>query len=93
MRARPQALKASVSCLTRTLCAMDASGAWAPVTQPFRLLLEFTMDINPKVRKLAVDGLTELLAIIQPTPALHHASAELVSGVPHTKHIFTATLD
>lgn len=75
--------RAALPCLVLTLRKVDPSTTWAPVTGPFAALLKATMDGSPKVRKVAVNGLAEVLASVRGTAAVQPASADLAAGAPH----------
>lgn len=82
-KSEKNALKAALACLIKTLCCLDTSGAtWASAKQPLLLLMDFTMSDNPKVRKLAHEGVTEVMATVRSTPAQQHASREVLQGTP-----------
>jgi hypothetical protein len=74
--------KAVLQCLVQTLCHPDLSHTWAPVKEPFMLLLQTTTASAPRIRKAAADGLVEVMARIQGTPAQQPASADVAAGAP-----------
>lgn len=85
------ALKAALACHVRTLCCLDPAGSWAAVKQPLLLLLDLTMDDNPKVRKVAQEGVTEVMATVRSTPAQLHASKEVLQGMRPRLQVLLAT--
>jgi hypothetical protein len=74
--------KAALACVARVLCGGDGAPSWAAVQPAFSRLLNSTIDSNPKVRKLAREGLTEAAAGYVGTPAQAHASQDIAAGAP-----------
>jgi hypothetical protein len=71
--------KAALLCLSQLLAALDPS-AWLSAVPAFNQLLAFSMDARPKVRKRAAQGLVEVFAGLQHSPALGQASDLLAKG-------------
>eukprot|EP00798_Chlamydomonas_sp_ICE-L_P031076 gene31076-6203_t len=71
--------KAALHCLSQVLGALDPTN-WPPAAIPFRDMLSCVMDLRPKVRKRAQQGLSEVLAALQGTPALGNASDAIAKG-------------
>lgn len=80
------AQKAALHCLVQALKHMDVSSTWAPVKEPFLLLVRATLSANAKVRRAAADGLAEVFASNAGSAAQAPASAELVSGAQSLLH-------
>lgn len=73
--------RAAMQCLVHCLRHVDISATWAPAKAPFLQLVRGTMDSNPKVRKIAADGLAEVMAAACLNSAVQAAaSKELASG-------------
>ena len=77
-------LRAALACLGYITAAVNPAD-WAPALRPFTLLLQYSTDSRPKVRKRAQYGLVDVLAALQGTPALQGASDAVLRGtlVPH----------
>lgn len=75
------AVKPAIACLSAVLAAMDPSD-WPSAKAPFELLVSFCLNLRPKVRKKAHDGVLHVLASIRDTAALAPASAVLLAGEP-----------
>lgn len=71
--------KAAMQCLAQVLRYPDVSSGWAGSTEPFLLLAKTAMSDAPKLRKVAADGLVEVMATLNATSAHEPACAELVS--------------
>jgi ribosomal RNA-processing protein 12 len=79
---RPPSLQASVAksalqCLGQVLSALDPAN-WAAALAPYSLLLAFTTDARPKVRKRAQASLVEVLAAARGGPAAGATSEALL---------------
>jgi hypothetical protein len=74
------AQKAALQCLVQALKHMDVSSTWAPVQEPYLLLVKATLSANAKVRRTAADGLAEVMASIATSAGQAPASTELASG-------------
>ena len=72
-------LKPAVACLSSMLAAADPND-WPASARPFSLLVGFATSPRPKVRKRAHDGLVQVLAAWQHSPALLQASAAVLAG-------------
>ncbi|KAL0054199.1 hypothetical protein WJX82_005285 [Trebouxia sp. C0006] len=66
-------LRAALACLSYITAAVNPT-EWAPALRPFTLLLRYSTDARPKVRKRAQYSLVDVLAALQGTPALQGAS-------------------
>lgn len=53
---------------------------WAPALRPFTLLLRYSTDARPKVRKRAQYSLVDVLAALQGSPALQGANDAVLKG-------------
>jgi hypothetical protein len=69
--------KAALQCLGQVLSALDPSN-WAAALAPFSLLLSFSTDARPKVRRRAQTSLVEVLASIRGGPAAQPAGDALL---------------
>lgn len=78
-------LRAALACLSYITAAVNPT-EWAPALRPFTLLLRYSTDARPKVRKRAQYSLVDVLAALQGTPALQGASDAVLKGelVPAT---------
>ena len=72
-------LRSALHCLSYITAAVNPS-EWAPALRPFTLLLRYSTDARPKVRKRAQYGLVDVLAALQGTPALQGASDAVLNG-------------
>lgn len=72
-------LKPAVASLSYVLAAADFSD-WPSAARPFALLLSFSTNARPKVRKRAHDGMVQVLAALQQSPSLQPASAAVLQG-------------
>ncbi len=76
-------LKPVLSCLATVTAAADPR-EWASAVRPFGLLLGLSLDERPKVRKRAQEGIVDVLAAVQGTPAADLAAASVLRGTcPH----------
>jgi hypothetical protein len=84
MQSRGEVLgqRAVLQCLVHALRNLDMSSTWAPVKAPFMALVKSTMDSNPKVRKVALDGLTEVMASIASNTAAQQAACNDLTTSP-----------
>lgn len=74
-------VKPALACLCQILAAVNIND-WLAAAPSFNLLLNFALDTRPKVRKAAQSGLVDVLAGLQPHPAvLAQASDAVVKGV------------
>lgn len=76
-------LRAGLACLGYITAAVNPT-EWAPALRPFTLLLQYSTDARPKVRKRAQYGLVDVLAALQGTPALQGASDAVFRGTAMT---------
>jgi ribosomal RNA-processing protein 12 len=72
-------LKPAVASLSYVLAAADFSD-WPSAARPFALLLSFSTNARPKVRKRAHDGMVQVLVALQQSPSLQPASAAVLQG-------------
>ncbi|KAL3148459.1 hypothetical protein ABBQ38_013906 [Trebouxia sp. C0009 RCD-2024] len=72
-------LRSALHCLSYITAAVN-SAEWAPALRPFTLLLRYSTDARPKVRKRAQYGLVDVLAALQGSPALQGASDAVLEG-------------
>ena len=72
-------LRAALACLGNITAAVSPT-EWAPALRPFTLLLRYSTDVRPKVRKRAQSSLVDVLAALQGAPALHGASHAICKG-------------
>ena len=72
-------LKSALQCLSYITAAVNPA-EWAPALRPFTLLLRYSTDARPKVRKRAQYGLVDVLAALQGSPALQGASDAVLNG-------------
>jgi len=72
-------LRAALACLSYITAAVNPT-EWAPALRPFTLLLRYSTDARPKVRKRAQYSLVDVLAALQGTPALQGASDAVLKG-------------
>ncbi|BDA46153.1 RRP12-like protein [Coccomyxa sp. Obi] len=70
-------LKPVLSCLATVTAAVDPR-EWASAVRPFGLLLGLSLDERPKVRKRAQEGIIDVLAAVQGTPAADSAAASVL---------------
>lgn len=79
-------LRSALHCLSYITAAVDPT-EWAPALRPFTLLLRYSTDARPKVRKRAQYGLVDVLAALQGSPALQGASDAVLKGQsPQSSH-------
>ena len=74
------AQRSALQCLVHTLRNADISNGWAPVKQPFMLLVRSTTVANAKLRKSAADGLVEVMASLRGTAAQLPASNDIAAS-------------
>lgn len=79
-------LRAALACLGYITAAVRPT-EWAPALRPFTLLLQYSTDARPKVRKRAQYSLVDVLAALQGTPALQGASDAVLRGMLHDLHV------
>lgn len=72
-------LRSALHCLSYITAAVNPA-EWAPALRAFTLLLRYSTDARPKVRKRAQYGLVDVLAALQNTPALQGASDAVLNG-------------
>lgn len=72
-------LRPALHCLSYITAAVNPA-EWAPALRPFTLLLRYSTDARPKVRKRAQYGLVDVLAALQGAPALQGASDAVLHG-------------
>ena len=72
-------LRSALHCLGYITAAVNPT-EWAPALRPFTLLLRYSTDARPKVRKRAQYGLVDVLAALQGSPALQGASDAVLNG-------------
>lgn len=72
-------LRSALHCLSYITAAVNPA-EWAPALRPFTLLLRYSTDARPKVRKRAQYGLVDVLAALQGSPALQGASDAVLKG-------------
>ena len=72
-------LRSALHCLSYITAAVKPT-EWAPALRPFTLLLRYSTDARPKVRKRAQYGLVDVLAALQGSPALQGASDAVLKG-------------
>lgn len=73
-------LRPALACLGYVTAAVNPA-EWAPALRPFTLLLQYSTDGRPKVRKRAQYSLVDVLAALQGTAALQGASDAVLRGM------------
>lgn len=76
-RLQAGAARSGILCLGQVLCALDPTN-WPAAVSPFTLLLSFTLDERPKVRKQSHTSTFELTASLQRTPSLGPCSEAIL---------------
>jgi hypothetical protein len=71
------ACKAALQCLGQVLCAVEPS-AWLAAAPGFQLLLSFSTEARPKIRKRAAGSVQDVLGALQGSPASLGAASEAV---------------
>jgi len=77
-REQTAAVKGAIGCLGTVLAAVDAAN-WAAAAPAWQLLLSFTTDARPKVRRRAVSACVEILASAQFLPPLLAQQSEVLA--------------
>ena len=72
-------VKAVLPCIASVLTALDPAD-WPSAVRPFSVLLQHCTDPRPKVRRRAQTGIVDVLAALQRSAALPHASAAILQG-------------
>lgn len=73
-------VKWAAQVLAQLLCCPDTDATWAPVKAPLLMLVRIAMHSNAKARKVAQEGLSNVLCAYSSGPSHRPASEEIEQG-------------